>query len=131
MARRADHRSGFVARVAASRSMPALQGFREVLRLWFGHLDEILPVARALEAADITGVEGAKAYQDRMQAWRETLRICVCALSDDGLLHRQWTVDEAADWVWARTQPGAYDYLVRQRGWAPAVLAERTILSVV
>ena len=130
MARRVDHRTGFVSRVAAARKRPALQGFRQVLRLWYGHLDEILPVARALEAAAITGAEGAKAYHDRMQAWRETLRISISALSDAGLLRREWTVDEAADWVWARTQPGTYEYLVRQCGWSAKAVTERTIRSV-
>jgi AcrR family transcriptional regulator len=131
MARRADHRSGFISGVAAARKKPALQGFRQILRLWYGHLDEILPVARALEAAAITGAEGAKAYHDRMQAWRETLRISVAALAEAGLLRRDWTVDQAADWVWARTQPGAYDYLVRQCGWTAKAVTDRSIRSVI
>jgi hypothetical protein len=32
----------------------------------YGHRCEILPVARALEAAVITGDEGGRAWQDRM-----------------------------------------------------------------
>ena len=39
-----------------------LEGLSRVLRLWFGHLQEILPVARALEAAAITGEEGSQVY---------------------------------------------------------------------
>jgi AcrR family transcriptional regulator len=131
MARRIDHRSGFVSRIAATRKRPALQGFRQVLRLWYQHLEEILTVARALEAAAITADEGAKAYHDRMDAWHETLRACVVALADAGLLRREWTVDRATDWVWARTQPAGYEYLVRQRGWSPEAFAARTIRSIV
>lgn len=131
MARRIDHSTGFVSRIAATRKAPALTGFEKVLRLWYRHLDEILPVARALEAAAITGAEGAKAYHDRMQAWRDTLRISVEALDGAGLLRPQWSVEDAADWVWARTQPGIYDDLVRRRGWPAGKVAERTIRSIV
>jgi AcrR family transcriptional regulator len=131
MARRIDHRTGFVSRIAGTRKRPALHGFRQVLRLWYQHLDEILPVARALEAAAITGAEGAKAYHDRMQAWRETLHISITALADARLLRREWTVDRATDWVWARTQPATYEYLVRQRGWPANTMTERMIRSVV
>ncbi len=131
MARRIDHSSGFVSRIAATRKRPALQGLRQALRLWYEHLSEILPVARALEAAAITADEGATAYHDRMQAWHETLRICITAVADAGLLRRQWTVDQATDWVWARTQPANYEYLVRQRHWPAKLVTERTVRSIV
>ena len=131
MARRIDHGSGFVSRVAAARKRPALQGFRQVLRLWHEHLAEILPVARALEAAAITADEGAQAYHDRMDAWRETLRISVAALAEAGLLRREWTVEQATDWAFARTQPANYEYLVRQRQWSTRTMTGRTIRSLV
>jgi AcrR family transcriptional regulator len=131
MARRIDHSSGFVSRLAAARKRPALQGFRQVLRLWFEHLGEILPVARALEAAAITAGEGATAYHDRMGAWHETLQISVTALADAGLLRRGWTVERATDWAFARTQPGHYEYLVQQRHWPVRTMTERTIASIV
>jgi AcrR family transcriptional regulator len=131
MARRIDHTSGFVSRVAAARKRSALPAFRQVLRLWYEHLGEILPVALALEAAAITADEGATAYHDRMQAWHETLRISIAALADAGRLRREWTVDQATDWVWARTQPTTYEYLVRQRRWSSDTVTERTIRSIV
>jgi AcrR family transcriptional regulator len=130
MARRIDHGSGFVTRVAATRKLPALKGFRQVLRLWYDHLAEILPVARALEAAAITGAEGSTAYHDRMRAWRETLRISVAALADGGHLRREWTVDHATDWVWMRTQPANYEYLVSHRHWPAATATQRLIRSI-
>jgi len=130
MARRIGHSSGFVSRIATSRRLPATQGLRRVLRLWYGHLQEILPVARALEAAAITGEEGSQAYHDRMEAWRDTLRISVIALANEGGLRRGWSVDDATDWIWMRTQPANYEYLVRQRGWPARAVADRTIGSV-
>ena len=131
MARRIDHSSGFVRRIAATRDQPALPGLHQVLRLWYEHLAEVLPVARALEAAAITAEDGADAFHDRMQAWRETLRLSIAALADAGLLRREWTVDRATDWVWARTQPVVYECLVGRSGWTPEAMTEQTIRSVV
>ena len=131
MARRIDHTSGFVGRIAATRKRAALPAFRQVLRLWYEHLGEILPVALALEAAAITADEGAKAYEDRMQAWHETLRMSIEALADAGQLRPEWTVDQATDWAWARTQPTSYACLVRQRLWSVKAVTDRTIGSIV
>jgi AcrR family transcriptional regulator len=131
MARRIDHASGFVSRLAATRGQPALKALRQVLRLWYAHLDEILPVARALEAAAITGAEGSTAYHDRMDAWRDTLHIRVIGLAEEGRLRRDWTVDQATDWVWMRTQPANYECLVRRRHWSAKKVADRTIRSII
>lgn len=131
MARRVDHRSGFVTRVAEARKLPALRGFEQVLRLWYEHLGEILPVARALEAAAITGDDGSPAYRDRMDAWRQTLHKCVDALAQAGHLRPGWSVDQATDWAWARTHPAGYEVLVRQRHWPAGEMVERAVRSVV
>ncbi len=130
MARRADHASGFVSRLAASRTLPPREGLAEVLRLWFGHLPEILPIARALEAAAMTGQDGSAAYADRMADWRETLRISMAALAAAGELRAGWTVDAAADWAWVQTHPRAYDHLVTDRGWPPDRAAEQVTGSL-
>jgi AcrR family transcriptional regulator len=131
MARRIDYTSGFVDRLAVARKLEPLPAFRRLLRLWFEHLDQVLPVARALEAAAITGEEGAEAYHDRMLAWHETLHIFIAALAGAQLLRREWTVDQATDWVWARTQPAIYDSLTRQRGWTTRTVTQRSIRSII
>jgi AcrR family transcriptional regulator len=129
MARHADHHSGFVRGLAAARRAPAVESARRVLRLWYRHLAAILPVARALEAAAITGADGSAAYHDRMDAWHETLRISVAALAEAGRLRPEWTVGRATDWVWARTQPSGYEYLL-SRGWSPARAAGQLTRSI-
>lgn len=65
-----------------------------------------------------------------MHAWRETLGISIAALHDAGLLRRAWTVDQATDWVCARTQPATYEYLVRQCGWSANAVTDRTTRSL-
>jgi AcrR family transcriptional regulator len=127
MARRIDHSSGFVSQVAATRGLPAREGFVAMLRAWFAHLPVILPVARVLEAAVVTGDDGAAAYTDRMDQWWETIRISVCALASVEELREGWGVDEATDWVWSRTHPATYHHLTADRGWT----AERTVEIIV
>src|SRR3954466_115764 len=60
MARHRDESSGFARAVAAGAPL------EELLRAWCDYLPEILPVARALEAALVTGDEGGSAWRDRM-----------------------------------------------------------------
>jgi hypothetical protein len=87
---------------------------------------EILPVARALEAALVTDDDGGSAWRDRMDELHEVLRKAVGRLDiADG-----WTVDTAADWAWARIQPSTWQHLVQERGWTPQRYTERTVGSL-
>src|SRR4029453_15797383 len=58
MARRHDVRSGFAGQAAKAAALPPVEALERLLRLWFGYVPEILPVARALEAAAVNGDEG-------------------------------------------------------------------------
>jgi hypothetical protein len=100
------------------------------LREWCGYLPEILPVARALEAAYITGDDGAEAWQDRMSALREACRMALDRVAAAGHLAAGWTTDAAADWTWAHLQPSAWAHLVGVRDWDPADFTERTVASL-
>ena len=88
------------------------------------------PVARALEAALITGDEGGSAWRDRMDELHEALRIAVDRLARHGHLADGWTVDSAADWAWSRIQPTTWQHLVGERGWTADDYTERTITSL-
>ncbi len=120
MARRRDEASGFARAVAAGAPLD------ELLRAWCDYLPDMLPVARALEAALITGDEGGSAWRDRMAELRA---IFVHALRRVELAEG-WTVETAADWIWARVQPSTYAHLVGERGWSHAAYTERTVASV-
>jgi AcrR family transcriptional regulator len=120
MARHIDESSGFVAAARHAEDLEAL------LRAWCAYLPEMLPVARALEAALITGDEGGTAWRQRMGELREAVRRVVARTE----LRPGWTVDTAADWVWARIQPSTYAHLVQERGWAHGEYTERTVGSV-
>jgi AcrR family transcriptional regulator len=130
MARRTDEASGFVARIAATRELPARERFLAVLHAWLAHLPTILPVARALEAATITGDEGAAVYQERMEQWRRVVGGAVRALATAGELRDEWAPEEATDWVWAHTHPSVDHHLRVERGWSQDRVASRLVDGV-
>jgi AcrR family transcriptional regulator len=130
MAHHRDEATGFVAEAARSRAMAPVEGFEHLLRSWCAYLPDILPVARALEAALITGDEGGSAWRDRMNELHQALRIALHRLARRGQLADGWTVDAAADWAWSRVQPTTWQHLVGERAWTPEDYAERTIGSL-
>ena len=130
MARRHDVRSGFAGRAVQARSLPPVEALERLLRLWFAYLPEILPVARALEAAAINGDEGGLAWRDRMGDLRELFAGAVARVEGEGRLAEGWSVPAATDWVWARAQPSTFSHLVGDRAWPPGDYTERAVRSV-
>lgn len=130
MARHHDVRSGFVERVASLRSLPAVEGFEKLLRAWCDYIPELMPVARALEAAAIVGEEGGVAWKDRMDDLWEAFRIAVERIDRDGRLAEGWTVETATDWIWARSHLTAWQHMVGDRGWAPDDYKEMSVRSI-
>ena len=130
MARHHDAQSGFAGRVAACEAMPPEEGIEALVRAWIRYVPEILPVARALEAAEITGDEGGAAWRDRMDRLRDVFRAAVERLAREGTLGEGWTVESAADWIWARGHLETWQHLVVERGWRPEDFEERTVRSV-
>ena len=130
MARHHDARSGFGERISASRGLPPVEGLEALLRAWLRYVPEILQVARALEAAEITGEEGGAAWRDRMESLRGVFREAVERVARDGRLAGDWTVQTATDWIWARSHLETWQHLVCERGWSPEDYEERTIPSI-
>jgi AcrR family transcriptional regulator len=130
MARRHDVRSGFAGRAAEAASLPPVAALERLLRLWFAYLPEILPVARALEAAAINGDEGGVAWHDRMGDLHQLFAAAVDRVHRDGRLAEGWTVPAAADWVWARAQPSTFQHLVGDRAWPADDYTDRALRSV-
>ncbi|HET9291848.1 MAG TPA: TetR/AcrR family transcriptional regulator [Actinomycetes bacterium] len=130
MARRHDVRSGFAGRAAEARSLPPVAALERLLRLWFAYVPEILPVARALEAAATNGDEGGVAWRDRMGDLREMFAAAVERVDQDGRLAEGWTVPSATDWVWARAQPATFHHLVVDRAWPADDYTERAVRSI-
>ena len=130
MARHHDYESGFAGRVAAIRELPPAEALEGLLRAWCRYIPEILPVARALEAAEITGEEGGAAWRDRMDSLRGVFRAAVGRVEEAGRLADGWTTETAADWVWARSHLATWQHLVAERGWSPDEYRERAVRSI-
>ena len=112
-------------RLAATRRRTPVDGFRAMLDAWFDYLPTILRVGVALEAAQLSGGDGADAYRERMDDWWAGIRIAVLRLADAGRLAPGWDVDTATDWVWACVHPTAYHHLVVERGWTGGDASKR------
>jgi AcrR family transcriptional regulator len=130
MARHRDRASGFRGKVAAARELPPVEALETLLREWCAYLPELVPVARPLEAALITGDEGGGAWRDRMTDLREAFLQAIERVDDAGRLAEGWTVEAGADWLWARVQPSTYAHLVDERGWTTEEYARRTVGSL-
>jgi AcrR family transcriptional regulator len=130
MAGHRDEAAGFVEEARISRTLPPAEGFEHLLRAWCAYMPQIEPITRALEAALVTGEDGAVAWRDRMGELREALRIALDRLARRDALAAGWTVDAAADWAWSRIQPSTWRHLVGERGWTPGEYTERTVGSL-
>jgi hypothetical protein len=65
-----------------------------------------------------------------MTELREAIRLALERIADEGRLAPGWTAETAADWAWARVQPGSWGALAGMRGWTPGQYAERTVGSL-
>jgi AcrR family transcriptional regulator len=130
----ASHRdeaaSGMIEQARASRAMAPVAGFEYLLRAWCAYAPTIDSVARPLEAAALTGDDGAVAWRERFADLHEALRIALDRIARRGALAAGWTVDAAADWALSRIQPGTWRHLVGERGWTPEQYTERTVGSL-
>jgi AcrR family transcriptional regulator len=126
MARYRDEQSGFATAVAKSHDEEPIDAIEHVLRAWCAYLPEILPVARALEAALIAGDEGGAAWRDRMGELHAIFRAAVRRIE----LSPGWTTETASDWIWARLQPSAYAHLVQERAWTHDQFTEWSVESL-
>jgi AcrR family transcriptional regulator len=124
MARHRDR--GFGRAAAAALELPPRAALEATLRAWCAYVPDILPVARALEAALVTSDEGGTAWRERMGELHAVLARAVERVE----LAPGWTVRTATDWIWARVQPSTYAHLVGEQGWTHADYVERTIATV-
>jgi AcrR family transcriptional regulator len=130
MTRHHDERSGFRERVAATRRLAPAEGFEALLREWWRYVPDILPVAAALQVAAETSEDAAEAWRDRMDDLRNAFRIALARLRRDGRLAPGWSVEAAADWVWARSHMSGWQQLVGERGWRPERYVDRSVRSI-
>jgi AcrR family transcriptional regulator len=93
------------------------------LSRWAAHLASyharVLPVDRAISHVERTDVAAA-AHRARARAAKlDSCRRLAKRLDDEGVLAEAWTVDSAADMLYALTNSDLVEALLEDRAWAP------------
>lgn len=95
---------------------------------WARHLarahPRIMAVARAVEQVRRTDPDAAALRENIMQRWRLGCRRLANWLADEGRLAEPWTVDSAADMLWALMSWDVLEGLLVDRGWSRKRYAE-------
>ena len=90
----------------------------------------IYDVASVIYAARNSDEAAEAAWQDRMAVRLDNIRRVMERLQAESLLADGWSVDEAADFVWALVSVHSYEYLVVERGWTVDQLVNRLQASL-
>ena len=132
-----DERSDLPGRVAPYRSAPdALGALHAFVDFWSGYKPVIYPLARVLIAARERDDAAREAWDDRMRDVRAGCRRVVDRLSDERMLGPGWTVEAAADALFALLSLQSWEVWRHELGWtqeryaeAMQLLAERLLTS--
>ena len=96
------------------------------VEFWGNYIPEIHGIARALLAARENDEAVAAAWDDRMGVVYEACRDIVERLHRDGVLATGWSLEEAADVLWAILSIRSWESLVLERGWPVSRYVGRT-----
>jgi AcrR family transcriptional regulator len=91
---------------------------------------QIYNIAKVIYAARQSDQAAEASWQDRMTFRRDQVGRVIKRLQQEGLLNAGWTVDEAADFIWALLSVHTYEYLAVERGWTVEKLVShlRTVI---
>lgn len=99
---------------------------------WARHLarahPRILPIARAVEQVRRSDPDANALRENIMGRWRMGCRRLMTWLDDEGRLAPEWTVESAADMVWALMSWDVLEGLLDDCGWSREEYAERLAL---
>jgi AcrR family transcriptional regulator len=95
---------------------------------WARHLarahPRIMPIARAVDQERRTDPDAATMRDNIMRRWLLGCRRLATWLRDEGRLAEPWTVDSAADMLWALMSWDVLEGLMVERGWSAERYAE-------
>ncbi|HEV8650742.1 MAG TPA: helix-turn-helix domain-containing protein [Actinomycetes bacterium] len=98
------------------------------LQEWAWHLARIhprlLPVSRAVDRVRRSDPDAAALWDRSMSNWHTGCRRLVAWLDQEGRLAPPWTVDTAADMLWALMSFDVLEGLLVDRHWSPDHYAE-------
>ena len=102
------------------------------LNEWARHLarahPRIMPIARAVDQVRRVDPDAAAMRAEIMRRWRLGCRRLMTWLDDEGHLAAPWTVDSAADMLWALMSWDVLEGLLVESGWSRDQYAEHMAL---
>lgn len=107
-----------------------VERLREVMRQMARYQPQIHGVAMALHRLAPSDADAAAAFADRMRKRLAGLEQVLTAIARAHRLAPGWSVQRAAEALWAAGTPAAYEHLVVERGWSVAEL-ERWLVHLV
>jgi AcrR family transcriptional regulator len=120
-----------VARMCQEACQPghAVRGVEELVAFWGTYLPEIYGLVKALLALRDTDEAAAAAWTDRMEEFFQGCHFVVVQLARDEVLAPIWTVETAADFLWALLSTEMWERLTIERRWSQAQYIERMQLA--
>ncbi|MEP3244554.1 MAG: TetR/AcrR family transcriptional regulator [Sneathiella sp.] len=120
---------GETERLEASRTAATgIERLEAYVGSWASYIPEIYGLAKALLAMSDTDKAAAKTWADRMEDMREGCEAAILALSRDGTLSKDYTIEEATDLLWTMLSVRNWEHLTIDCGWSQEKYAE-TIMS--
>jgi hypothetical protein len=107
-----------------------IQHLEALVEFWTSYIPDIYGLAKALMTVRETDEAAAAAWDDRMQAVYTKCLGTVQHLDSDGLLTPEWTLDDAADFMWATLSIAVWEHLTLERGWTQEQYRERMKLAL-
>ncbi len=118
LVRRADERFEIKERLFDSfRTPDPHRRLRAAIEVWLDFLPRIALVARDLIRLRTTDPDAAAAWDDRMADLRAWLSQLLASIERDGALADGWSVQEAADYLWAAMSMQVWSLLVDDCSW--------------
>ncbi len=126
-----DEQEGFRERAmeicTAQSAEAALEGF---IAFWAGYVPKIYGMARALLAARGSDEDAAQAFENRMSGLRSICALLASRLKDEGYLADRWSLEAAADFIWAMISIQMWANLRLERGWSESDYVEVVGLAI-
>ncbi len=124
-----DEVKGVDARLELSRSArTGISRIEAYIDAWGHYIPEVYGVAKALLLMKETDEAAAMAWDDRMQALRQGCEAAIVALSKDGELSGEYTVQQATDIFWTMLSVRNWEQFTNDCGWSREMYIEMTKL---
>lgn len=119
LVRRADDRENIIGNLEKAIETPSpISRLDKCLTVWFDFVPLIHPVATDLISLRKHDPDAAFAWNDRMKDLHGLFRLLTDSLARDEHLSSQWSVEDAADYLWVSVSVQSWDLLVSDRGWS-------------